>query len=190
MFPDNSITKLIIVCTEKTRKYGTYLMQLISSINDKDNLVIGLKDGSVVAVLWSEKDYKANLPTLPSSSYVLFIGDSKLITTESACMQAPFNKYGMHFASLGTRAAIHVDKKILKISEYTEFIAMVSKYEKKFEIFKNFINTENALIKWSFFITVIDPVEYRKARAIINDQQYTFLTLFTYREMLSDFLKG
>ena len=198
MFSENRVTKLIIVCTEATRKYGTYLMQLVGSKDDKENQVVGLKDGSVEAVLWSEKDYKINQPTLPSSSHVLFIGDSKLIITESSNMNVAFNKFGMHFASLGTRAVIDIDKKILKKAEYDKFILLCSTYEKKFEKVKlNFVNTANAAVKW---IGVFAPVVYpaaiyglisgKGARNKVNDQQYTFLTLYTYMEMLPKFLEG
>ena len=44
-------TKLIIVCTDDTREYGDYLMQLISLKDDTQDNAVGLKDGSVEAVL-------------------------------------------------------------------------------------------------------------------------------------------
>lgn len=201
VFAENKITKLIIVCTEETRKYGAYLMQLVGSKDDKEGTAVGLKDGSVEAVLWSEKDYKANLPTLPSSCYILFLGDSKLIKTESTNMNISFNKYGMRFASLGTRAAIYIDKKILKEVEYDEFITLCSMYEKKFDkVKRNFVNTLNMPAKLAVFAPgIFAPVVYpaaiyvisnQVARNKINDQQYTFLTLYTYMEMLAKFLEG
>lgn len=46
--------KLIIVCEERLRKYGDFLSQLVSLEDDKDDEVIGVKDGTVVAQVWSE----------------------------------------------------------------------------------------------------------------------------------------
>lgn len=191
-------TKLLIVCTSETWKYGTYLMQLISSKDDKNGQPIGPKDGSVEAVLWSEKGYTNNLPTLSSDAYVLFIGDSKLIKNESANMNISYNEFGMSFSSLGRRANIVIDKKILKKKEYEKFLSLCSKYEKNFEKVKlNFVNTANAAVKW---IGVFAPVVYPAAiyglisgsgaRLKINDQKYTFLTLYTYLKILPKFLEG
>ena len=52
--------KLIIVCDNKTEKYGNYLLQLISSKDDTENDVVGIEDGTVEAVVWSEKNYRDN----------------------------------------------------------------------------------------------------------------------------------
>ena len=197
MYNENEMTKLIIVSTEKCRKYGTYLVQLISAKDDKENQVVGLKDGSVEAVLWSEKDYKSNLPTLPSWAHVLFIGDSKLTKTETTNMDTLFKKYGMKYMSLGRRAAFSVDNKLLDKSQYEQFIDFCSSYEKNFDKVKlNAVNTANTGIK---LLGVFAPVVYPAAvyglisgsgaKAKINDQQYTFLTLYAYVELLSKFLE-
>ena len=56
--------KLIIVCEEKLRQYGDFLSQLVSLQDDKDNKIIGVKDGAVAAQVWTEKEYNANAPSL------------------------------------------------------------------------------------------------------------------------------
>lgn len=130
MFNDGSVNKLIIVCTKETKKYGAYLVKLISLKDDDGDTVIGVKDGSVEAVLWSEKDYEDNRPTLPSSAQILFIGDSKLIKQESFGLENAFDQYGMKFSALGNRAIMSVDNKALKRKEYEKFIEFCKDYGK------------------------------------------------------------
>lgn len=51
-------------------------MTLISAKDDKEGEVVGVADGSVEAVVWSEKAFADNEPTLSSNAHVLFIGDN------------------------------------------------------------------------------------------------------------------
>ena len=55
-----STKKLIIVCDNKTEKYGNYLRQLVSVNDDNEDEIIGTEDGTVDAVVWLEKDYLVN----------------------------------------------------------------------------------------------------------------------------------
>ena len=57
---------LIIVCDEKSKEYANYLSQLISMEDDTEDTTVGVKDGSVQAQVWLEKDYKANSATISS----------------------------------------------------------------------------------------------------------------------------
>ena len=113
--------KLIVVCDEKHKKYGNYLSQLISSEDDREESVVGVKDGEVVAIVWSEKDYQANGSQISSSQYVLFIGESKLIKEQTAHMEMVFSKYGMRYGWLGKQAVLTVDNNV-PVKEYAEFL--------------------------------------------------------------------
>lgn len=75
--------KLIIVCEEKLRCYGDFLAQLISGTDDNDSKVVGVKDGSVAAQVWTEKEYASNAAQISSEQYMLFIGNST--STAKAC---------------------------------------------------------------------------------------------------------
>ena len=97
MFGEQKKAQLIIVCTEKTRKYANYLVQLIGAKDDTNDATTGIKDGSVEAVVWGEKDYKANLATLKSSANIVFIGNDKMIKDEIANMNEVYDAYGMKF---------------------------------------------------------------------------------------------
>lgn len=195
------VTKLVVVYTKETQQYASYLIQLIGTKDDEGDRVVGLKDNSVIAASWSEKEYENNRPQIGSSDYILFIGDSSLIRKEEANMNQVFNQYGMTFSSLGTRAAMSVSKKILKKKEYEAFLDFCSEYKKEFEkkVKLNALNSASPTLKWigTLFLPIaIAPVflyglySGREARKKLNDQQYSFLTLYSYLELLPKFLEA
>lgn len=196
MFMIQEKKKLIVVCTEKTRKYANYLIQLISEKDDSKEKITGTKDGSVEAVIWSENDYKHNLPIITSNSHILFMGNSKLIKDESANMNMKFNKFGMQFKVLGTRAAMDIEDKLLNKEDYEEFLKFCSKYEKSFKkVHLNMINTANPVIKTiGVFAPVVYPVAIyglisgAKAKVKIYNQQFICLVTYSYMKFLPDFL--
>lgn len=134
-----SMTKLIIVVDEKTRSYGELLSALVSMKDDKldengivlPDGIVGIKDGSVEAVVWDEKIYADNLATLGSSVKVLFIGDSDSAKPIMANINFDneFSPYGVFFGSLGNRAVIYADrKKLSNKKKYDEFINAYSSF--------------------------------------------------------------
>ena len=197
MFAGEKKTQLIVVCTEKTRKYANYLIQLIGMKDDTDDQTTGIKDSSVEAAIWSEKDYKANLPTIKSSTNILFIGSNKMIKDETANMDKIFDSYGMQFKSLGHRAVMYVDDKLLSKEDYDAFINLCSKYQKSFEkVHLNSVNTANPILKaLGVFAPEVYPaaiyglVSGPRTKGKIMDQQFTFLMLYSYMELLPKFLE-
>lgn len=129
MFEANKPRKLIIVCDDKTKPYANYLMALISAKDDKEDEVIGVRDGSVEAVVWSEKDFANNEPTLSSNAHVLFIGDTKLSKTQRGGLGIKFNQYGMQYGWLGKRAVLFVDRTITNAVEYNGFYDFAVPYQ-------------------------------------------------------------
>ena len=201
MFAEQKKNQLIIVCTEKTRKYANYLIQLIGAKDDAEDQEVGIRDNSVEAVVWGEKDYKANLPTLKSSANILFIGSNKMIKDEAANMNEVFNSYGMQFKSLGHRAAMYVEDKVISKEDYEAFLDLCNKYQKAFEkVHLTFVDTANPVAKAiGLGISAINPISYTAAvaglvKGVLNkrkvmEQQYTFLVLYSYLELLPKFLE-
>lgn len=197
MFENNNQKKMIIVCDEETIKYANYLLQLIGSCDDEGEKIIGVKDGSVEATVWTENDYIANRPKLSSNTYIVFIGDSKLIKNENANMEIYFDKYGMCCGWLGKRATINVRKKHLNKKEYDEFIEFGKKYQKNFEQAKlNVINSAPKTAQWiALFPYVTKPIALygiisrKMASKKIWNQQFTLLILIFYMDALQNFLK-
>lgn len=115
--------KLIIICEEKLLRYGDFLSQLISAADDRTGKVIGIKEGDIVARVFSEKEYTANSSTISSDQYLLFIGDSKLIKEKRHHMLKQFTEHGMNYGWLGRQAVLFVDRP-LKFSEYEPFFQL------------------------------------------------------------------
>jgi len=112
--------KLVIVCEEKLRRYGDFLSQLISGTDDKEGSIIGVKDGSTAAQVWTEKEYASNAAQISSEQYILFIGNSKLLKDKRQHMQKKFSEHGMNYGWLGKQAALFVDH-FIPFSEYDAF---------------------------------------------------------------------
>lgn len=124
-----SETPLIIVCDEKDMVYANYLIQLIGQKDDAGDNVVGIADDSVSAAIYTTKNYKDNLPQIPSTQHILFIGRSPLVKEQNKTISEQFNKMGMHYGWLGKRAVLYVDNSTagewLKLKDkkehYTEF---------------------------------------------------------------------
>ena len=123
--------KLIIVCDDDTKKYATYLMQLISSRDDAEEIV-GIKDGTVDATIWDEKHYQDSLGSLTTSTYILFVGNGKVAKLARESMTHEFDEIGMHYGWLGTQGCLYVDDASLDRSNYPEFEALCARYGKDF----------------------------------------------------------
>ena len=123
---------LIIVCDEKRREFADYLSQLISMEDDTENSTVGVKDGTVAAQVWGEKEYKANSATISSNQHILFIGNSKLIQDKGSHMKTMFSNFGIKYGWLGKQGAISVEKTV-PLDKYEEFIIFGKTYEKNIE---------------------------------------------------------
>lgn len=181
---------LIIVCDEKRKEYANYLLQLISVEDDTEESTIGVKDGSVQARVWLEKDFEANSATLSSNQYVVFIGNGKLFKEQRNHMNPAFSDFGMVCSKLGHRAAIYVEHPVL--GRYGDFISYAQKYEKKL---KNVLGEKgwDSIYKTpTRFIPIIGPimplVKILKIEPKIKDQMYSCAIMKFYLEELNKFL--
>lgn len=102
------MTKIIIVCDKAHEKYANYLHQLVSVKDDSANDIIGLKDGEVSSAVWLDKIYRDSKPKLPSSSLIIFIGESGTIKKETDNIPRKYYKYGMIYGWLGSKAVLKV----------------------------------------------------------------------------------
>ena len=197
--------KLIIVCEERLKQYGDFLSQLISLSDDKENNIIGVKDGSVAAQVWTEKEYNANSPQISSEQYILFIGNTKMIKDKRTHMIKKFDKYGMKFGWLGKQAVLVVDN-VVDIDKYDEFIEYAksnkSDVKKLIEVkpnteIKELPENTNGFSK--FFSSVSNTLVNASIQSAnlfnkitnnskIEGQEYTYLVLEFYFNALADFL--
>lgn len=194
----NQKRELIIVCDDKLMEYANYLMALIGQNDDADGNVVGIKDGSVTAAIYTPKHYKDTLPKITSNTHILFIGNFKEAKEQQKNVNSMFNKYGMHYGWLGKRAVMYVEDAMLKKDEYEGFLSLSKEYQKDFEAATvNFANTLPDTVKWlGVFLPYIYPaaiyglISGSKAKKKIQDQQYRCLTMVLYLEGLQKFLEG
>ena len=115
-----------VVCDEKTRKYATYLSQLIMQKDDSENNIVGVKDGEVNMTILSEKEYRDS--KLSSSQYVVFFGNSDIAKECRAHMKPRYEKFGMKYAWLGHQCALYVENDVRR-KEYDDFLDYAKKYQ-------------------------------------------------------------
>lgn len=132
MFGNNKKTELIIVCDEKSMSYANYLIQLLGQSDDEGDTVVGVKDGSVSAAIYTVKQYKNNQVKVTSNTHVLFIGNNDTTKEQAKYMTYKFNDFGMCFGWLGKRAVMYVDRTIADSEEYNRFFDYAVKYQKNF----------------------------------------------------------
>ena len=198
--------KLLIVCEDNLIQYGDFLSQLISLEDDKEGEIVGIKDGSVAAQVWPEKDYKANAAKISSDQYILFVGNSKLAKDKRAHMLNKYSKYGMNYWCLGKQASLFVDAAI-DASQYDSFIEEAQLYNSDIKHLFGSKTEQLALPAVDdpqeeaagFVVIVPEIVQKAKARGAealrmamnnkkILDQQYTCLMCMFYLNGLNTFL--
>ena len=193
-------TNLIIVCNEKMMDYANFLIQLVGQ-NDDAEEVRGVRDNSLVAAIWTEKQYKDSLANITSDTHILFIGDSKLVQSQAQNIKVKFEKYGMKYGWLGKRAVMVVENKMLSAAEYADFLVFAQDYDKKFKeeatlTWENYfplttVNTNNSI---EVFIDVLATgaswvsAYFKKGK--IAKQQYQCLTMVLYLDGLQQFLEA
>ena len=184
---------LIIVCDEKRREFADYLSQLISSEDDTSENTVGVKDGTVAAQVWLEKEFVANSATISSNQYILFIGESKLIKEKSAHMKSEFCEHGIKCSWLGKQALVAVDK-VVEPKKYDEFLEYAKKYETNLKNLMDKKSKTKVLMPVAFFPVlqtgVIPWVVYMQQRLSNNvkKQMYSCAVMKFYLEDLNKFL--
>lgn len=129
---EKPMKKLIIVTDEKSKPYANYLMALVSAKDDKDGEVVGIADGTVEAVVWSEKAFADNEPTLSSNAHILFMGDTKLSKSQRGGLTIKFDDFGLKYGWLGKRAVMYVDRTITNVDEYNHFYEFALNHQQNF----------------------------------------------------------
>lgn len=193
-------TNLIIVCNEKMMDYANFLIQLVGQ-NDDTEEVRGVRDNSLVAAIWTEKQYKDSLATITSDTHILFIGDSKLVQSQAQNVKVKFDKFGMRYGWLGKRAVMYVENKMLSSTEYADFLTFAQDYDRKFKqeatlTWENYfpLTTKNSNNSIEVFIDVLatgaSMVSAFFKKGKIAKQQYQCLTMALYLDGLQKFLEA
>lgn len=174
--------------------------------DDNDNIV-NVREGAVQALIWTEKDYKANAAIISSDQYILFIGQATLIKEKSAHMETIFSEYGMKYGWLGRQAFLSVEKTV-SFKDYENFFEYAKKYQTNIEkiiekkkklkdistpakVALGAVTTYVALLAVNIApplaaVAAVFKLKYDKK---IRDQQYNCVVLKFYLDGLGKFLK-
>lgn len=196
---------LIIVHSKDTSKYANLLNMMINNKDDESDSIVGVKDGSVTTAVWNEKHYIDNKPTIKGGEYIIFIGNSKIINQETFGVSPIFNKFGMEYSYLGTKAKLNVKEAVAK-KEYKEFFEFAKQYQEKVEdIFKDgswslhesadFKETAVQISKkvlelqiWPYYFVGDKIMKNVRAHIQLIEQEYSCLIYYFYKVKLRKFL--
>lgn len=190
--------KLIIVCDKNTEAHANYLYQLISS--NVERKIIGIEDGTIDAVVWEEKHYISNKPTISLDNYVLFIGENDSSKKAIKTIDIKYNKFGMQFGWLGKHGKLIVDdsKNKSKNDEFEEYVRSMLdenkfvKYESNGEkgIFSNkkFLAT-TTILAGPLALGVAGILKNKEQKDIEKNKKYNFLITMFFNEGLSKFIE-
>ena len=191
---------LIVVCDDKERAFVNYLTQLIGT---KTIDLEGFAEGAI----WNIKEYRDNLAEISFMQKILFVGMNKYSKEQVDTIKEKYNKFGMHFGWLGTRAVLYVDditdniKDIKNFkSEYENFLKYSQKYDIEHkdilepfikENKKMFINAMTLLVPYGIVgRTKKIAYDLNKIRLKIKKQKYETLIKIFYIEGLKNFMEG
>jgi len=204
MFENNTVkqnTPLIIVCDDKDIAYANYLIQLIGQNDDEGGKVVGITDDSVSAAIYTTKFYKDNLPNIPSTQRIIFVGQSPVAKEQRETIQDKYEKLGMHYGWLGKRAVLYVDDTSadwMKLKDdrkhYDEFLT----YSKEHEVthadalhgYAKKLDSKLAKIMPAVVGAPKMLFDRNKAMSEIKTQQYRTLEKVFYDDGLRLFMEG
>lgn len=193
---------LIIVCDDKDMVYANYLIQLIGQKDDAGDSIVGIEDDSVSAAIYTTKNYKDNLPQIPSTQHILFIGQTGVAKEQSKTIPDMFNKLGMHYGWLGKRAVLYVDDTTsdwMKLKDKKEHYTEFWQYSKERGMTHPDALAEYAKKLSGGFVDKIMPVvvgapkmliDHNKTVNEIKAQQYRTLIKVFYEDGLRSFVEG
>lgn len=188
-------TELIIVCDDTTIKYGKYLLQLVGKkddeISEETETIVGTKDNTVSATIYTEKQYKDTLAKITSNTHILFIGKNKTTKEEAKFVDFKIDRFGMKFGWQGKRAVMFVNEEVKK-EDYEEFLEHTKEYQIEYQKEGDTIKDIAATVASWLLVPGIAPAIYEKIKAKeeMKEQQYRYLTLAIYLDELQTFLEG
>lgn len=141
---------LTIIETKKEKVYSNLLLQLISANDDNAETeeIHGIKDGSVNAALWTEKEYLDSRAKIASNHKCLFVGlsDTSKAIAKNIAFNQELTQYGIYIGWLGNIGVVYADPNILlkDKKKYDEFYVV---YSDAFSAIENTIIAQNATSK-------------------------------------------
>ena len=193
---------LIVVYKNRDEMAINQLRKLLETDDDHEDRIVGVEDGSVEIVPWTEKVWIKNKEAGTIKSKVLLIDDIKGSDQLSPIMDIKYDKYGIIYGWAGSQALLTIDEKALKKKEnYEKFLAElrtkvkngVTKKEKKLGLNKRTVGKGLATaflpFVWPAFAASLIKDGFDDGK-IVRQQMLMLGMNELYYNHLDQFLKG
>ncbi len=193
---------LIVVYKNRDEMAINQLRKLLETDDDHEDRIVGVEDGSVEIVPWTEKVWIQNKEAGTIKSKVLLIDDIKGSDQLSPIMDIKYDKYGIIYGWAGSQALLTIDEKALKKKEnYEKFLAElrtkvkngVTKKEKKLGLNKRTVGKGLATaflpFVWPAFAARLIKDGFDDGK-IVRQQMLMLGMNELYYNHLDQFLKG
>ncbi|MEH2936606.1 hypothetical protein [Acutalibacter sp. JLR.KK004] len=193
---------LIVVYKNRDEMAINQLRKLLETDDDHEDRIVGVEDGSVEIVPWTEKVWIQNKEAGTIKSKVLLIDDIKGSDQLSPIMDIKYDKYGIIYGWAGSQALLTIDEKALKKKEnYEKFLAElrtkvkngVTKKEKKLGLNKRTVGKGLATaflpFVWPAFAASLIKDGFDDGK-IVRQQMLMLGMNELYYNHLDQFLKG
>ena len=178
--------------------HANYLYQLISSSVERE--IIGIEDGKIDAVVWEEKHYISNKPTINIDNYVLFIGENNSSKKEIKTIGVKYNKFGMQFGWRGKHGMLIVNdsEEQSENDEFEEYVqSKLGEYKfEKCELNggKEILVNEKILVVTSILgaplaLGAASILKNKEQKYVEKNKKYNFLITIFFKEGLSKFME-
>ena len=193
---------LIVVYKNRDEMAINQLRKLLETDDDHEDRIVGVEDGSVEIVPWTEKVWIQNKEAGTIKSKVLLIDDIKGSDQLSPIMDIKYDKYGIIYGWAGSQALLTIDENALKKKEnYEKFLAElrtkvkngVTKKEKKLGLNKRTVGKGLATaflpFVWPAFAASLIKDGFDDGK-IVRQQMLMLGMNELYYNHLDQFLKG
>lgn len=113
-----------LVVVYKDEVLLNFVRKLVETNDDKEDAIVGTKDGTVDIIAWTEKVFEDNKKVGKTQNKVLFLGKFKGTNNLIPVLDIHFDRYGVKYGWAGRQAVVYVEPAALKNKdEYNKFLA-------------------------------------------------------------------
>lgn len=193
---------LIVVYKDKDEMAINQLRKFLETNDDRDGTIVGVEDGSVQVVPWTEKVWIQNKEAGTIQSKVLLIGDVKGSNQLLPVIDIKYDKYGIVYGWAGSQALLSINEKALnKKDTYQSFLTelqnkvnnVVAKKENKLGMNMRTVGKSLAtvLLSWAWPVFAASLIKDGFDDIKLRRQQMLMLGISElYFNHLDQFMKG
>ena len=180
-----------LIIVYKNEMLLNQLKKLIETKDANGDAVIGIKDGSVKIVAWSQKTWLDQKKAGNITSKVLYIGDIKGVDKLIPVLDVKFNEFGAKYGWAGNQAAIFADSSdVNEEATYNQFLQELNKLPIP-DILKGDKKAHFEVKKVGFLDKMAKGIQGAfDNRSAIYDQQLIYAIFKFYYSGLKEFIEA